>query len=163
MNLYWQAITQHRSDSGKIYSLHKPFTVCIAKGKAHKNHEFGYKVGLLTHPTRRVILTIKSFEGNPHDSKTIESLLEQIVSNEHPLPREVIYDRGGSDVKETLEVKITIPTKVNSSGSAAKKSGCAVGFGTGPESSRLSDTLKPTTGCDTTICTGKNPRKSTHI
>ena len=121
MDLYWQAITQQRSDADKLYSLHKPFTACIAKGKAHKKYEFGNKVGLLTHPTRRVVLAIKSFEGNPHDSKTIEPLLEQIQSDQRPLPREVIYDRGGRGIKEALGVKVTTPTKANPSDSPAKK------------------------------------------
>ena len=95
IELYWEAINQQRSDSDKVYSLHKPFTACIAKGKAHKKYVFGNKVGVMTHPTRRVILAIKSFEGNPHVSTTIEPLLEQIASDQRPLPREVIYDRSG--------------------------------------------------------------------
>jgi len=121
MELYWKVITQQRSDSDKVYSLHKPFTACIAKGKAHKKYEFGNKVGLLMHPTRRVILAIKSFEGNPHDSKTIEPLLEQIQSDQRPLPREVIYDRGGRGIKEALGVKVTTPGKAKTSDSLAKK------------------------------------------
>ena len=135
IELYWQAITHQRSDSDKVYSLHKPFTACIAKGKAHKKYEFGNKVGLLTHPTRRIILAIKSFEGNPHDSKTIEPLLEQIACDQRPLPKEVIYDRGGRGIKEALGVKITTPTKAKASDSAAKKNGCAGGFGARLESS----------------------------
>ncbi|CAN5345103.1 hypothetical protein BH23BAC3_BH23BAC3_30240 [soil metagenome] len=121
MDVYWKVITQQRSDSDKVYSLHKPFTACIAKGKAHKNYEFGNKVGLMTHPTRRVILAIKAFEGNPHDSRTIEPLLEQIQSDQRPLPREVIYDRGGRGVKEALGVKVTTPDKPKASDSEAKK------------------------------------------
>lgn len=119
--LYWKVITQQRTDSDKTYSLHKPFTACIAKGKAHKKYEFGNKVGLMTHPTRRVILAIKSFEGNPHDSKTIKPLLEQIKSDQRPLPKEVIYDRGGRGVKEVLGVKVTTPNKAKASDSVAKK------------------------------------------
>ena len=121
MDVYWKAITQQRSDSEKVYSLHKPFTACIAKGKAHKKYEFGNKVGLISHPARRVILAIKSFEGNPHDSKTIEPLLEQIQSDQRPLPREVIYDRGGRGIKEVLGVKVTTPGKAKPGDSAAKK------------------------------------------
>ena len=121
MDVYRKAITQQRSDSEKVYSLHKPFTACIAKGKAHKKYEFGNKVGLMTHPTRRVILAIKSFEGNPHDSKTIEPLLEQMASDQRPLPREVIYDRGGRGVKEVFGVKVTTPDKAKAGDSEAKK------------------------------------------
>ena len=59
-------------------SLHKPFTACIAKGKGHKAYEFGNKVGLILNPMGRVITDISAFEGNPHDSKTIAPLLDQM-------------------------------------------------------------------------------------
>ena len=48
MELYTKAVTQKRNDTDKVYSLHKPFTRCIAKGKPHKQYEFGNKVGLIT-------------------------------------------------------------------------------------------------------------------
>jgi IS5 family transposase len=41
-------VNQHKNDKDKLYSIHKPFTKCIAKGKAHKQYEFGNKVGLIT-------------------------------------------------------------------------------------------------------------------
>ncbi len=67
-----------QNDKNKIYSLHKPFTCCIAKGKAHKPYEFGNKIGLMINPQSLVILGIESFIGNPHDSNTIEPLLNQV-------------------------------------------------------------------------------------
>ncbi len=39
LTLYTKAVTQKRNDSDKIYSIHKPFTRCIAKGKAHSQYE----------------------------------------------------------------------------------------------------------------------------
>jgi IS5 family transposase len=48
MELYDHAVNQQKNDKDKIYSLHKPFTKCIAKGKPHKPSEFGNKVGLIT-------------------------------------------------------------------------------------------------------------------
>ena len=48
LTLYAKAVTQKRNDTDKIYSIYKPFTRCIAKGKAHKQYEFGNKVGLIT-------------------------------------------------------------------------------------------------------------------
>ena len=52
LSLYDRVLVQTRAGSNKIYSLHKPFTACIAKGKAHKQYEFGRaaigsKVGLV--------------------------------------------------------------------------------------------------------------------
>lgn len=109
--LYQRAITQQRSDKNKVYSLHKPFTACIAKGKAHKPYEFGNKVGLILNPISRVITAISAFEGNPHDSQTIAPLLDQMEKDLGYLPEEVIYDRGGKGAKNIKGVKISTPGK----------------------------------------------------
>ena len=107
--LYRKVLSQKRGDKSKIYSLHKPFTCCIAKGKAHKQYEFGNKVGLITTSKELIITAIKSFAGNPHDSKTIEPLLEQAAINNNYIPQEVIYDRGGKGVKQIGNTKISTP------------------------------------------------------
>jgi IS5 family transposase len=82
LGLMYRILQQERTTPNKIYSLHKPFTCCIAKGKAHKQYEFGNKVGLITTTGKEIIiLAIDSFMGNPHDSKTIEPLLIQAKQN----------------------------------------------------------------------------------
>ena len=106
---FTQILNQQRKDKNKIYSIHKPYTACIAKGKAHKKFEFGNKVGLTTSYKNLIITSIKSFKGNPHDSKTIEPLLDQIKSNNQPIPKEVIYDRGGKGAKFINETKVSTP------------------------------------------------------
>lgn len=107
--LYWKVLKQKRSDKNKIYSLHKTFTACIAKGKAHKQYEFGNKVGLTLTSKSLIITAISSFEGNPHDSKTLEPLLDQIKSNKLHTPKEIIYDRGGKGIKKIEETIISTP------------------------------------------------------
>jgi IS5 family transposase len=109
LKLYYQILNQKRTDKNKIYSIHKPFTSCIAKGKAHKQYEFGTKIGLNTTFKTLIITAIKSFDGNPHDSKTIEPLLEQMEKNMNHKPNEIIYDRGGKGIKELGETKISTP------------------------------------------------------
>ena len=109
LSLYRKVLSQKRGDKNKVYSLHKPFTSCIAKGKAHKQYEFGNKVGLITTSKEMIITAIKSFTGNPHDSKTIEPLLEQAKTNNNYTPQEVIYDRGGKGIKQIGETKISTP------------------------------------------------------
>lgn len=109
LDFYKQVIAQKRSDKNKIYSLHKPFTCCIAKGKAHKQYEFGNKIGLVTTAKTLIITGIKSFLGNPHDSKTIEPLLDQIKKNINFIPKEVMYDRGGKGQKQIGETLISTP------------------------------------------------------
>ena len=107
--LYYKVLNQKRTDKDKIYSIHKPFTACIAKGKAHKQYEFGNKVGLTTTFKTLVITAIKSFEGNPHDSKTIEPLLEQMQETIDYNPKELIYDRGGKGQKQIRNTNILTP------------------------------------------------------
>ena len=109
LNFYYRVLNQKRTDSDKIYSLYKPFTACIAKGKAHKQYEFGTKVGIITTSKRLIITAVKSFTGNPHDSKTIEPLLDQMQSNLNYVPQEVIYDRGGKGAKQIGSTIISTP------------------------------------------------------
>jgi IS5 family transposase len=113
---YKKLISQQKNDTDKIYSLHKPFTKCIAKGKPHKQYEFGNKVGLMTsgnhdkNKKRKIILAIKGFLENPFDRHTIEPLLEQMKGNELKMPKELAYDRGGKGKSEINGVKIIIPS-----------------------------------------------------
>lgn len=109
LDMYFKTLAQKHTDKNKIYSLHKPFTSCIAKGKVHKQYEFGNKVGLITTYKTLIITAIKSFTGNPHDSKTIEPLLNQMETNLNHTPEEVIYDRGGKGQKRIGNTKIATP------------------------------------------------------
>ncbi|GBD90970.1 hypothetical protein BMS3Abin04_01692 [bacterium BMS3Abin04] len=109
LELFKKVLNQKKEDKNKIYSLHKPFTSCISKGKAHKKYEFGNKIGLMLNPTELVVLGVESYKGNPHDSKTIEPLLKQMEKNLDYQPEEVIYDRGGRGVSEINGVKISTP------------------------------------------------------
>lgn len=109
LDLYYRVLNQKRTDSDKIYSLYKPFTACIAKGKAHKQYEFGTKVGIITTYKGLIITAVKSFTGNPHDSKTIEPLIDQMQSNLNYVPQEVIYDRGGKGAKQIGSTIISTP------------------------------------------------------
>ena len=116
-NLYKRAVNQQQSDTNKVYSLHKPFTRCIAKGKPHKPYEFGNKVGLITtgRNGKKIILAIRAFVENPFDGHTIEPLLEQMVSNQLKLPEELAYDRGGKGRAQIDGVRIIIPGKPKTS------------------------------------------------
>jgi IS5 family transposase len=97
LELYMRAVNQQKNDKEKVYSLHKPFTRCISKGKPHKQYESGNKVGLVTtgRKERKIITGIKAFLGNPFDGHTIEPLLTQMEDNGLILPKELVYDRGG--------------------------------------------------------------------
>ncbi len=111
ISLYREALNQKRNDKNKIYSLHKPYTSCIAKGKIHKPYEFGNKIGLIINPKELIVLAVDAFKGNPHDSRTIEPLLDQVKKNFDYLPEELVYDRGGKGPKSINGVKISTPDK----------------------------------------------------
>jgi IS5 family transposase len=113
LDLYKRVVNQHKDDKNKIYSIHKPFTRCIAKGKAHKQYEFGNKVGLITtgKKGKKIITAIKAFLDNPFDGHTIEPLLEQMEDNALKLPKELAYDRGGKGKTQIKGVTILIPAK----------------------------------------------------
>ena len=83
LELYKRAVNQQKNDKDKVYSLHKPFTKCISKGKPHKPYEFGNKVGLITtgKKGRKVILAVKAFLENVFDGHTIEPLINQVENN----------------------------------------------------------------------------------
>ena len=121
--LYSQVVDQKRNDTDKIYSIHKPFTRCIAKGKAHKPYEFGNKVGLITtaNKGKKIITAIEAFLHTPYDGHTIEPLLEQMQNNGHKLPEELIYDRGGRGKKEIKGVKISTPSPPKKTDTAYQK------------------------------------------
>lgn len=109
--VFEKVLQQKRKDKNKIYSLHKQFTKCIAKGKAHKAYEFGNKVGLVTTTNKgeQIILSIKAFLDNVYDGHTVDPLLKQMQKNNVDLPKEVIYDRGGKGKSKIEGVKISTP------------------------------------------------------
>jgi len=113
LELYLRVTNQQPHDQDKIYSLHKPFTRCVSKGKAHKQYEFGNKVGIIVTGNKghKIITAVKAFKENPYDGHTIEPLLKQMERNGHRLPEEIVYDRGGKGRKEIKGVKISIPDK----------------------------------------------------
>jgi IS5 family transposase len=124
LELYTRSVNQERTDKNKVYSLHKPFTRCISKGKPDKQYEFGNKVGLISAgqfvvknkagrkitKDSSVIVAIKGFPENPFDGHTIEPLLNQMEYNELKLPNELAYDRGGKGKSQIRGVKIIIPS-----------------------------------------------------
>ncbi len=118
-----KAVTQKKEDKEKVYSIHKSFTQCIAKGKAHKQYEFGNKIGLITTSDKevKIIKAIKAFIDTPYDGHTIEPLLEQLEATHQKLPKELVYDRGGRGKSEIKGVKISIPSTPKKKDTAYQK------------------------------------------
>jgi IS5 family transposase len=77
LDLFDRVLNQQRNDKNKIYSLHEVDVACIAKGKVHKKYEYGNKVSVVKGSKTGVITSMKSYQGNPNDRKTVQESLEQ--------------------------------------------------------------------------------------
>jgi IS5 family transposase len=112
-DIYWKALTQEQSTKNKVYSLHEPQVSCIAKGKSGKAYEFGAKVAVVRGRKTGVITAVRSFCGNPNDSKTLQESLDQSERVRKSLggtrPKIASVDRGFRGVKEEDGTKILVP------------------------------------------------------
>ena len=75
-------------DAPKIYSVHAPEVSCIAKGKAHKQYEFGNKVLVASTSKESFVVAMKSLPGNPFDGHTLKAAIEQVTSLSGVTPKE---------------------------------------------------------------------------
>jgi IS5 family transposase len=121
MEIMNRVINQEKDSKGKVYSLHKPYTSCIAKGKMSSPYEFGNKVGLVVDRDSKVVIAVKGFMGNVHDSQTIEPLLKWIKEKTEIKVKEVVYDRGGGKAREIEGVKVEVPRVLGEGASEKEK------------------------------------------
>jgi len=104
-----KVVSQKKDDKNKIYSLHEPDTACIAKGKAHKKFEFGSKVSIAVIPKTNVIVAVKNFNGNPHDSTTLEPTIQHAENITGLKFKNAIVDRGYKGKKKIGETIVISP------------------------------------------------------
>lgn len=71
LKLFERQLRQRKKDTDKIYSFHAPHTYCIAKGKEHKEYEFGTKVSITSGINSGVILSAYCLEKNDYDGHTL--------------------------------------------------------------------------------------------
>lgn len=107
--LFTKVLNQKKADKNKIYSLHEPQTACIAKGKSHKPYEFGAKIGFATLPGTNVIVGVAHFQGNPHDSQTLESTIQSAENLTGKTFKSAIVDRGYRGQTKVGETIVVIP------------------------------------------------------
>lgn len=112
LEVFKQVLSQKRSDSNKIYSLHEPEVLCISKGKEHKKYEFGNKVSLVCTQGTGVIVGALGFR-NEYDGHTLEKSLEQTQRLTGQAPRTATVDRGckGRTQIGTTTIQIPKPRK----------------------------------------------------
>ena len=87
----------------RLYSLHAPEVVCIAKGKSRQPYEFGRKVSVATTADEGFVVDCQTLYGNPFDGHTIGNALFRLHLTLGCFPSHLLLDRGykGSD-QETL-------------------------------------------------------------
>ena len=109
IDLFKRILSQKKSDTNKIYSVHEPDVQCISKGKEHKKYEFGNKVSIIYTQTTGVIIGAMGFR-NPYDGHTVEPALEQ---TERLLGKRTIKtligDRGYKGKRQINDTIIEIP------------------------------------------------------
>src|SRR3954463_7056272 len=109
LGLTERLLTQERTSKNKLYSLHAPEVVCIAKGKAHRPYEFGSKVAVAVTNREGFVLASKALEGNPYEGHTLSTTLDQVVALTDVEPARIYVDLGyrGHDYGKTDRVIIT--------------------------------------------------------
>jgi IS5 family transposase len=76
--LYERILAQQLKDTNKIYSLHEPQVYCVAKGKDHKQYEYGSKASIASAAKGNLIVGVVSHEQNLHDSHTLPEILRHV-------------------------------------------------------------------------------------
>jgi IS5 family transposase len=109
LSIYKRVLAQKKQDKNKIYSLHEPEVVCIAKGKVAKRFEFGSKVSVATSKDGNIVLGVVNYTGNPHDSRTIAETLKKVELLTKSKVEKAIVDRGYRWKKQINGTQIILP------------------------------------------------------
>lgn len=109
LQLFNRVLRQKKSDSNKIYSLHEPNVKCYSKGKEHKKYEFGSKVSIMVTQKTGVIVGALNFNESLHDTKTLETALEQHKRLTGITAKNIYLDRGYPGRKQIGETNLHIP------------------------------------------------------
>jgi len=108
---YERVLAQQPHDKNKIYSLHEPQVYCIAKGKDHKQYEYGNKVSVASTAKSNLIVGVVSHEHNIHDSHTLPEILNQVTVSRGKPVKQGVCDRGYRGKREVNGTQIVLPKK----------------------------------------------------
>ena len=89
LTLFYRVISQKKHDKNKIYSLHEPSVAFI--------------------PGKCIIVGVKSFQGNPNDTQTLEPPLENVQESTGRTYKYAIVDRGYPGKNKVGETQIIRP------------------------------------------------------
>jgi len=108
-NVLYRVLTQKRDDSNKVYSIHEPGVLCIAKGKEHKQYEFGNKSSFAYTRKSGIIVGAMAVEGNVYDGHTLKPQLEQVKELTGGRIKKAIVDRGYKIKGSIGSIEIVMP------------------------------------------------------
>ncbi len=109
LHLFEEVLSQRKSDTNKIYSLHEPCVYCMSKGKAHKRYEFGSKVSLVLIKNGGIGVGAYNFAKNIYDGNTLREVLGQTERLTGKSPKVAIVDRGFRGTSKVGETEILTP------------------------------------------------------
>jgi len=108
---YERVLDQKPKDKNKIYSLHEKQVYCIAKGKDHKQYEYGNKVSVASTAKGNLIVGVVSHERNIHDGHTLPEVLTHIEQSRGKPVKQAVVDRGYRGKNEVNGTQIILPKK----------------------------------------------------
>jgi IS5 family transposase len=114
-------LSQKRSASRKIYSLHEPEVYCMSKGKEHKKYEFGAKASVVVGKNGGVILGAYSLPENDYDGHALEPTLEQVERVAGYRPAVAIGDKGFRGQSHCGQTEVVTPGRGKKNASAYEK------------------------------------------
>jgi IS5 family transposase len=87
---------QQRQDQAKVYSVHEPEVMCIAKGKVGKKYEFGQKVSVAVTSKGGWLLGAMCVPGNAYDGHKLQQQMQQMdrLYSKKPTEQTVHVDIG---------------------------------------------------------------------
>ena len=109
--LYERVLKQQPKDTNKIYSLHEPQVYCVAKGKDHKQYEYGSKASIASTARSNIIVGVVSHEQNLHDSHTLPAILKHVEASRGKAAKRAVCDRGYRGKNEVSGTAIMLPGK----------------------------------------------------
>ena len=109
--LYERVLKQQPKDADKIYSLHEPQVYCVAKGKDHKQYEYGSKASIASTAKSNLIVGVVSHDQNMHDSHTLPEILHHVETSRGKAAKHAICDRGYRGKREVNGTSIVLPGK----------------------------------------------------
>ena len=96
-------------NTNKIYSIHEPEVLCIAKGKEHKPYEFGNKSSFAYTRKSGIIVGAMAIDGNAYDGHTLKPQLLQVRELTGGKIKKAIVDRGYRIKGSIGSIEIVMP------------------------------------------------------